>query len=869
MAENLALTIILNAKDKASSALKNLYGETSSLSRALKTTTVDLKKLEATQKNVTGFKKNQADLSRLNQTLKDNRQRLGELGRELRNTAHPTKAQTQEFNKLLKTTQANSLKQRELRTRMRDMSAGLKQAGFDTRNMAQSQAQLTSNLQRTTAQAQQQAVALNRLSAAERRLGQSRQLQGNLRQNGAMMMAKGGIATGLIGASMRAPMQFEESFSRVTALTRLDKSNAEDQAKIDRLRNQSINLGATTSFTASEVAQGQGYLAMTGFTPDQIEASMGAVLNMTKAAGMDMGRVADISSDIAGGFNISPDDMNRVADVLTKGFTTSNTTLETFGESMKYIGPIAASSGQDFETMAAAVGILGSAGIKGSEAGTALRKMMLNLAAPPADAAKAMAELGLQAKDAQGNLRPVTDVLAEAADKTRDMGSGDRLEYFKKIFGTTAATAAMKLIEKSGEDGIRIYADTLRDSAGTAEQVAEIMADNFAGDLKNLSSSWEALRISLFDQNNGTLRGLAQGITDTLRSINAWIQANPKLAGTIFKVIAGGALFITTLGALSIALATLLGPIAITRYAFTYLVSQGGLVGKTLGLLPRILTLIRIGVTLVGKAIVFMGKALLMTPIGRIISLIALGGYLIYRNWSTIQAWLLSFWNDIKAAWQSCLTWIKNYWATLTQFAQSGVGNISQTLLNWSPIGLFYQAFAAVMRWFGLDLPAKFTDFGRNIIDGLIKGIKNGFNKLKNTWNNLANYLPNSLANRLQINSPSRIMTNIGGYIMDGLSLGIRQGEGQLSRRFEQATRLFSQTPDAHRITTEQAQRLMPSLSRPSLAASACGGDTINLTINVRSESNPQDIARSVTQALEQGKQALARRQRSTFIDKD
>src|SRR5690606_12610984 len=131
--------------------------------------------------------------------------------------------------------------------------------------------------------------------------------------------------------------EFSKVMSEVQALTRLDKGS--DQLAM--LREQARHLGATTMFSATDAARGQRFLAMAGFTPEAIKAAMPSLLDMALAGDMELGRTADIASNILSAFKLDPSKMGYVSDVLTKAFTTSNMSLEQLGETMKYVAPVA------------------------------------------------------------------------------------------------------------------------------------------------------------------------------------------------------------------------------------------------------------------------------------------------------------------------------------------------------------------------------------------------------------------------------------------------------------------------------------------------------------------------------------------------
>ena len=225
--------------------------------------------------------------------------------------------------------------------------------------------------------------------------------------------------------------------SKVQALTRLNK----ESEKLNKLREQAKKLGSTTSFTATEVAQGQSFLAMAGFDAEKIQKSMPSLLDLAKGAGLDLATTADISSNILSAFKMPAEQMGVVADTLAATFSRSNVDLAMLGDTMKYVAPIAKKTGAGIQDAAAMAGLLGNIGIQGSEAGVALRALYNRMAAPPQDASSALKELNVQVADANGNMRPMAALLAEVAEKTKDMGNTKQLALFKAIAGSRAGAA--------------------------------------------------------------------------------------------------------------------------------------------------------------------------------------------------------------------------------------------------------------------------------------------------------------------------------------------------------------------------------------------------------------------------------------------
>ena len=567
--KNLELKVILGAVDKLTAPLKGVQKQMDNLQSKVKGATNELNKLKQQNKTADSFKNLQNSLQQNNQKLVEAREKAKKLAEQLRNTAAPTAALKRQVTEAHKAAHKMAQAQENQRKQLNKLRQELKLGGFNTSKFKESQEKLKQQLSQSTAAIEKQNAAMKKLQQRQARNLAYRNSVDNLKTKseqlkgfGQSAMIAGTAGNALTGIMLKPALDFEQDFSKVQALTGLNKTDPKQAEQLARLRQQGIHLGATTSFTSGEVAQGQGYLAMAGFNADQIEKSMPAILAMTKAAGIEMGRVSDISSDISSGFKISADEMGRVADVLTATFSGSNTTLEGLGDTMKYLGPIATATGQDFETMSAMVGLLGNVGIKGTQAGTSLRSAMLRLSAPPKAAAKALKKLGVSAKDSRGNMRALTDILVDVEKKTAKMGSGDKMAYYKDIFGTEAATAMVELVGQAGVHGIQEMTEKLKNSAGRAEQVAQVMADNLMGDIKNLESAREAVGIAIYDTISDDIRSAIQSVTEIVRKVNEWIKANPELTRQIVKwsvSIAGG---ITALGALSMAFSFLFYPVA-------------------------------------------------------------------------------------------------------------------------------------------------------------------------------------------------------------------------------------------------------------------------------------------------------------------
>ncbi len=313
---------------------------------------------------------------------------------------------------------------------------------------------------------------------------------GALKAAGAAVTGFGGAMALGLGMAVKTTADFESAMSRVGAL-----SGATGK-QLESMTQTAEHLGATTAFTATQAAEGMQFLAMAGYKTNEIIAAMPGLLATAAAGQTDLATTADITSNILSGFGLQAEETARVADVLTKAFTNSNTDLEMLGYTMKYVAPIAHASGQSLESVAAAAGLLGNAGIQGTQAGTSLRRMLTRLAGPPKAAREELHDLGVTVEDAKGNMKPLAQIIGELAEATKDMGEADRLAAISRISGVEASSAMLALMD-AGQGKIEAFTKELENSGGTAEEIAKKQLENLKGQLTYLKSALEGAAIAI------------------------------------------------------------------------------------------------------------------------------------------------------------------------------------------------------------------------------------------------------------------------------------------------------------------------------------------------------------------------------------
>ncbi|MFK8780731.1 phage tail tape measure protein [Escherichia coli] len=527
----------------------------------------------------------------------------------------------------------NESRTREIQ-KMRELGGELKRHGISLTGSDNTIQQAIRRTEQYNNQLERERQALARVTQARERYSRAQETAGKLKTGGALAIgaaAAGGYAAGRF---LQPAIGFGKEMSRVQALTRIDKNSPQFKA----LREQALKLGSETQFTASDAASGQSFLAMAGFTPQAIQAALPGVLNMALAGGVELGETADIGSNILTQFNLTADQMDRVGDTLTAAFTRTNTDLRALGETMKYTGPVAAKLGISLEEAAAMAGMLANNGLRGSDAGTAMRASLSRLASPPKAAADALKELGVSVADARGKMRPMEDVLLDLYKATQKYGQVDQVSFFKDIAGEEAFVGLQTLVAAAGSGELQKLTRELQGAGGEADRVAKVMADNLDGDLKNLDSAWEGLRIRISDLVDGPLRSVTQWLTRVLEKITSLAQAHPVLTRQL--LIAGGALLAmtATVGSLSLAIGVLAGPLAKLRLGFSLLTGSMNAVR----LLPALWGMVTGSVSLLGGAI-----GALFSPVGLIVAALAGAAVLIWKYWDPIRAFFAGVFSGI------------------------------------------------------------------------------------------------------------------------------------------------------------------------------------------------------------------------------
>lgn len=471
---------------------------------------------------------------------------------------------------------------------------------------------------------------------------------------GKMAVGAGVALAGLAATSLKTAGSFEAAMGGVKAV-----SNATG-ADFTKLRDTAKELGSTTAFSATEAANGMEFLAMSGMKTEQILSTIPNALALAAAGSLDLASSADILSNIMTGLGLKAEESGRAADVLAQAAASSNVDISMLGESMKYVAPIAKQLGMSLEETAAMVGVLGNAGIQGSEAGTALRSVYARFATHD----KALGHfkaMGINIKDASGEMKSMTTLTGELAVAMKDMGADERLAVFKEMAGTEAMSALAVSVDAMADGSLPNLTKELENSEGAAEKMAAIRMEGLEGSFKTLASAWEGFQIELADTGlltgaTSVVSGLAKGLQDftkELPAISASISAffnRADVSTALQMALEGIKTAFSNLVSVVVAVGEAIAPVIEwfkehDKFSQALAISIG-LVATGFAVYTGIVWLAAAAMTAFATVM-----AIATAPITAIvIALVAVtaAGVYLYQNWDTIKAKGVAVWQGLK-----------------------------------------------------------------------------------------------------------------------------------------------------------------------------------------------------------------------------
>lgn len=621
MSNNLKLEVLLKAVDQATRPFKAIQTASKSLSGDIRTTQQSLRDLNGQASKIDGFRNTNAQLAVTGQSLEKAKQESEALAVQFKNTERPTAAQARVLESAKRAADGLQTKYNSLTQSVKRQQAELGKAGINTRNLTNDENRLKNNISETTAQLNRQREALARVSAQQAKLSavQKRYQAGKALAGNAASMGAAGVGMATTGtlagvALMKPGYDFAQKNSELQAVLGVEK----DSADMVALRKQARQLGDNTAASADDAAGAQIIIAKAGGDTAAIQAATPVTLDMALANRRTMEENAGLLMGMRSAFQLSNDKVAHIGDVLSMTMNKTAADFDGLSDALTYAAPVAKNAGVSIEETAAMVGALHDAKITGSMAGTGSRAVLSRLQAPTGKAYDAIKELGVKTADGKGNTRPIFTILKEMqrSFEKNNLGTGQRAEYMKTIFGEEASSAAAVLMTAASSGKLDQLTATLKASDGKTAELVKVMQDNLGGDFKEFQSAYEAVGTDLFDQQESSLRKLVQTATGYVLKLDGWIQKNKSLA--------------TTLGIISAAAIGVVGVIgAIGLVAWPVIIGINAIIAAA-GALGAVFTTISGGVIAAIGAITW--------PVVAVAAAVVAGALLIRKYWEPISA---------------------------------------------------------------------------------------------------------------------------------------------------------------------------------------------------------------------------------------
>ena len=446
----------------------------------------------------------------------------------------------------------------------------------------------------------------------------------------AVMPASMAVA-GLGAAAVKTAADFDSSMSKVAAVS---GATGDD---LDALRDKAREMGAKTKFSASEAADAMNYMAMAGWKTEDMLEGIEGIMNLAAASGEDLATTSDIVTDALTAFGLSAQDSGHFADILAAASSNANTNVSMMGETFKYCAPIAGALGFSAEDTAEAIGLMANAGIKGSQAGTALRTIMNNLTGDIKLSGSALGEVTIATTNADGSMRDLSDILADCRGAFSQLSESEQAAAAEALVGKNAMSGFLALMN-AGEGDIEKLSSAIANCDGTAEHMAETMQDNLAGQLTILKSQLQELAISFGEMLMPAIRAIVSKIQAFVDKLNHMSEGQRKAILTI-------GLMVAALGPLLMIIGTVISKVGVAMQGFVRLASGV----KKLGVA------VKAGTGVFGK----LGAALggISAPVIAVVAIIAVLIAAFKHLWDTNE----EFRNAITAIWEGIVSKIQAF----------------------------------------------------------------------------------------------------------------------------------------------------------------------------------------------------------------
>jgi TP901 family phage tail tape measure protein len=834
MDRDLRIRMLLEAADRVTRPLRDIARGSTQANQELRATRDRLKDLQRAQADTAEFRQLKQGLRSTDQELRTAQERVDQLARHMRETANPTREMTREFNRARQEAQRLTRQTENEGQELQRLRDRLRTAGIETRDLGRHERELREQTDRTNDELREQERRLQTVADRTRRMGAAREAFGRTQSMGAATAATGvaAIGTGLavarpVEGSVEQAQAFESNMTDIAQKANLSRVAAAGMGR------ELLAAAKAANQMPEEIQKGVDTLSGFGLDPRQAAQMMRPIGRAATAYKAEIADLASAGFAAHDNLKVPIADTGRMIDAMAQAGKSGAFEVKDMAQyfpsltaAYQGLGQSGVNAGAD---LAAAAQITRKGAGDSATAATNLANVLQKISSPAT--IRAFAKFGVDLpkalQQAYKEGKTPIEAIAELTNKTLK-GNLGKIGF---LFEDAQVQQGLRpLIQNMAE-----YRQIRADAIAAANKNTTTDTD-FAERLKDSAEQSKRLQVNAAGLGVTFGNMLLPTVNAVLTKINAfasWVgnaaAKNPWLAKAIMLTVAAIAALLIIFGAIAIAFAAFLGPIAVINAGLVAMGVAGGL--ASIGLLPIIGTIL---------------------AVVAVVAALAGIAYLIITNWSSIVGFFTGLWATVTAAFAS---------------AMNAIGTI---LMALNPLGMMQLAFGAMLMFLRSDVPTRLMEAGRWMIQGLINGITGMLANLKSTILNAASSAANWFKQKLGIHSPSRVFAGFGGFMMQGLANGIAGGQSEPVQRIEALSR--------HLTRALAVGAAVPSLTGATTAIASSGkgapaetgvasGAPITINIYAAPGQNAQDIAQAVRDELAKANREAAASRRSTFDD--
>ena len=878
MADNLRLRVVLDLAERVMAPMKRISSSSSDAARALKAAKDRLKELNAQQAQVGEFRTLKTNLQETAAKLTEAQAKVGSLARAFTQAEQPTRAMERALASAKREAAALGAQHTQQQEKLQQLRTRLSAAGISTRELGTQSQRLRSDIAATNAAITEQTAKLRANAEQQKQLAKLRDQHaksmvhtGMAAAGSAALMAGGNKLAGPLRSVVGAfvPAENSETQLRASMMTNTGAVGPEYKQVLDL----ATRLGDRLPGTTADFIDMMTMLRRQGMSAQTILGGMGeSAAYLGIQLRMPVTAAAEFAAKMQDATQTTEGDLMGLMDLIQRSFylgVDPTNMLQGFtkvGAVMPYLGK----KGLEASNMLAPMLVMfDQAGMKGEEAGNALRKVV-NMSMNEGKLSKANGMLkgtGIQLEffDKKGHFAGFDNLFAQL-DKLKTIDSHvKRSAVMEKLFGDDAQTfQVLNTLMEKGKAGYDETVAKLQAQADLRMRVNE--------QLKTVSASVEAAQGSFTNMLKDMGATIAPDLVLILNklgalanSIGAWTRENQAVVKWGLRLVGVVSVLAVGVGALGLSIASVLGPMMIARFLMARLALSMGAArtaaaaaGPAMGFLARmaawvgrVFSFVPVVLGYVWRALLVLGRVLMLTPWGRALGLLATAAMMIYQNWDGIKGGLIAIWEQLSGATAA-------WWASTT----AGAAALWQTLVS---------------------LKDRFFTAGGDLMDGLVNGITSRVQMVRDAIGGVADDVGAWFREKLGIASPSKVFMQYGGWISEGAALGIQGGQGAVrNAALAMATAATSAVPmaagaaalgpDGQSTMQPQAMRIdtRPPLTAPAMGAGpGSGGSTYNITINAAPGMDPKELARVISAELDRRERSKKSQVLSAFSDID